>query len=275
MAAAGRIVTAVGIGLLLFISFLFGFSRLSEVRSQALLTRQFQGMVAQGAATAPNWVPAEGQPMAMLSIPALGITKLVAVEGTTPDLLKGGPGHFRTTPLPGHPGNSVFAGRRTTYGSPFSSINTLQPGDVIQVTTPQGQFDYSVTQQKTVMPGQPDVLGTFEGKNTLTLVTSDPALSVHGRVAVIAQMSGPTLPAAELRPTDGLSTGESGLAGDLSALGPLLLWGELLMAAVAIAWVLYLRWDQPRVVWLLTSPTIVALVFLTFMNLDRLLPGTL
>jgi sortase A len=271
---AGRIVTAVGLGLLLFIAYLFGFSKLSEARSQAILTKQFQGLVASGVATAPGWAPPDGDPVAMFDIPAIGVSNLVAVQGTTPSLLTQGAGHFRTTPLPGHPGNSVFAGRRSTYGAPFGDLTGLQAGDTIDVATPQGQFTYTVVQTKRVAPGQPDVLGSFEGRNTLTLVTSDPSLSARGRIAVVAEMSGATLPASDL-PTEGLSTSETGLAGDLSALGPLLVWGELLIAGIALAWALYLRWDHPRVVWLLTTPVIVALAFLTFHSMVRLLPGTL
>ena len=271
---AGRIVTAVGLGLLLFVGYLFGFSKIAEARSQAILTKQFQGLVAQGVATAPGWIPQEGEPVAMFNIPAIGVSNLVALEGTTSGLLTEGPGHFRTTPLPGRPGNSVFAGRRSTFGAPFGQLTELQAGDTILVATPQGQFTYTVSQTKHVMPGQPDVLGPILGRNTLTLVTSDPALSARGRLAVIATMSGPTLAPARI-PPGGLSTSETGMAGDLSALGPLLLWGELLVCAIVLAWVLYRRWDHPRVVWLLSTPVIVACAFLAFHSMVRLLPGTL
>jgi len=48
--------------------------------------------------------------VALLSIPAIGISAMVVVEGTTPENLTLGPGHLRDTPLPGQAGISVIFG---------------------------------------------------------------------------------------------------------------------------------------------------------------------
>ncbi len=85
----------------------------------------------------------EGDPLTRIQIPTLGVNTIV-VEGTTPSALKAGAGHYRSTPLPGQPGNVSIAGHRTTYGRPFNGIDALKPGDKILLTTPIGRFSYVV-----------------------------------------------------------------------------------------------------------------------------------
>ena len=69
---------------------------------------------------------------------ALGHMKIPAIsldtrfyEGVTDEPVEKGPGHWPGTPLPGAPGNSVFAGHRTTYTHPFEDLNLLRPGDMV------------------------------------------------------------------------------------------------------------------------------------------------
>ena len=77
----------------------------------------------------------EGDAIARLEIPRIGVDKIVVAGVEKPDLKKG-PGHYPETPMPGQLGNSAIAGHRTTYGQPFYSIEQLQPGDDLIVTTP-------------------------------------------------------------------------------------------------------------------------------------------
>ena len=58
-----------------------------------------------------------GEPVALLSIPRLGISQVV-VEGTASGDTLAGPGHLRDTVLPGQVGTSVVYGRAATYGAP-------------------------------------------------------------------------------------------------------------------------------------------------------------
>jgi sortase A len=44
------------------------------------------------------------------------------VEGTASSDLLDGPGHLRSTVLPGQVGTSVVMGRAKTYGAPFGAI---------------------------------------------------------------------------------------------------------------------------------------------------------
>ena len=95
--------------------------------------------------------------IARIGIPKIGVDQYV-VEGVNVDDLRKGPGHYPTTQLPGHEGNSAIAGHRTTYGAPFGELDQLQPGDQIVLVTVQGKFKYKVTDQRVVDPSEISVL---------------------------------------------------------------------------------------------------------------------
>ncbi len=91
--------------------------------------------------------PEGGQDIARIKIPSIDVDKIV-VEGVDVDDLRKGPGRYKRSVLPGEPGNTAFAGHRTTYGAPFHNIDNLIPGDEIQVTSLLGEFTYRVIGQK-------------------------------------------------------------------------------------------------------------------------------
>jgi len=124
--------------------------------------------------------------------------------------LRKGPGRYRTTSMPGQPGNSSIAGHRTTYGAPFHRVDELVPGDEIQVQTLQGLFTYvvmahdqpdgSIRGYHIVDPSETDVLNDF-GDNRLTLTACHPKYSAAQRIIVTAELIGE--PAAYIpRPED-------------------------------------------------------------------------
>ncbi len=90
--------------------------------------------------------PEGGEDIARIKIPSIGVDKIV-VEGVSVDDLRKGPGRYQRSVLPGEPGNTAFAGHRTTYGAPFHNIDNLVPGDEIQVTSLLGEFSYRVIGQ--------------------------------------------------------------------------------------------------------------------------------
>src|ERR671914_1779740 len=87
--------------------------------------------------------PLEGDAIARIEIPAIGVSEYV-VEGTDTGDPRKGPGPYPDTPLPGEPGTTAIAGHRTTYGAPFRNIDDLEPGQVIRVDMPDGTFVYRV-----------------------------------------------------------------------------------------------------------------------------------
>jgi sortase A len=270
---AGRSITVLSVFIVAFLVWEFALSPMGQIRGQRQLLSVFQGLTASGLAASPGYLPARGDPVAYLQIPRLGMTGLVVVEGTTPDLLKEGPGHLPGTVMPGEVGNSVIMGRRETYGAPFRDLPELVPGDTIRLTSPSGVFTYVVKDSAVVVPGQPDVIGPSLSP-TLTLATSYRPFLAKGRFAVIADLQGPALQ-TPTRPTVTVLDSENGLSGDGGALGPILLWSELLLMVCVLGYVAVRKGWNPRLVYLLAAPAAVALLILVFENLDRLLPGTL
>jgi len=277
LALIGTIATVFGVLVLLLLANEFWLTGLVQARDQNLLLTQFQGAITSGLAYAQVAAPPPGAPVALLDIPVLQEQQVV-VEGSTQVLLKSGPGHERNTPLPGLAGNSVVLGHRTTYGGPFRHLDELQPGDRIVVTMGLGQFTYVVQRSLTLAPGSMVVYSTTHPGNYLTLVTSTPAYRASGRLVVVASLVGP--PAGTPPPPPGTSRvlsvdpRELGLAGDGGGFGPMLLWGELLLAASFVAWRLWRAGWHRRATYLLTVPVILALLVLFFESFDRLLPGT-
>lgn len=131
--------------------------------------------------------PAKGNPIAVIEIPKLGVSKLV-VEGVEVEDLKRGPGHYPDTPLPGQTGNASIAGHRTTYGAPFGDVDKLVPGDEIRIKTVQGDAVYRVSEQPYVVkPTEVHVLNDF-GDNRLTLTACHPKFSARQRIIVNAEL---------------------------------------------------------------------------------------
>ena len=147
---------------------------------------------------------ADGESVARIRIPRLGVTKVV-VEGVSVDALKKGPGHYPGTPLPGQEGNAAIAGHRTTYGAPFHRLDELEENDLIYVTTLQGSFVYRVTESVIVSPRDVYVLDPSED-NRLTLTTCHPRYSARERLVVTAELLGD---AAEADPNQLVDSGEA------------------------------------------------------------------
>ena len=60
-------------------------------------------------------------------------------DGVVDEAVKLGPGHWPGTPWPGQPGNSVFAGHRTTYTAPFADLDLLDNGARVTVRMRNGK----------------------------------------------------------------------------------------------------------------------------------------
>ena len=130
----------------------------------------------------------EGDPIARLEMPRIGVDKIV-VAGVEKNDLKKGPGHYPETPLPGQFGNSAIAGHRTTYGQPFFDVDKLENGDEIIVTTLAGRFVYRVTGQEIVSPSEYQVVATADPtRATLTLTSCHPKYTARERIIVYSEL---------------------------------------------------------------------------------------
>ena len=246
---------------------------LAQDRSQDALYDRFRGELA--AATAPiGPVTDIGAPVATLSIPHLGIEQVV-VEGTASGDLLTGPGHLRNTVLPGQLGTSAILGRARTYGGPFARLGELVEGDQINVTTAQGATRFRVIGVRRA--GDPLPQPRPEGAARLVLVSGEasgarlPSLSPGGVVYVDAEAdkafdTPAGLPRAVPDPEQAMGT-ESG------AVMPLLtLCLGLLLALILVVIAARQRFGA-ALVWVVATPVVLAVAWLTTDVVMRLLPN--
>jgi sortase A len=113
--------------------------------------------------------PVEGGPIGEMAIPRLAYTAVV-VQGDSSAILRRAVGHLPSTALPGAAGNVVLAGHRDTF---FRPLEELQRGDVIRLSTRDGDFEYTVESTTVVAPTDLRVLEPTS-RRTLTLITCYP-----------------------------------------------------------------------------------------------------
>jgi sortase (surface protein transpeptidase) len=93
----------------------------------------------------PNYEASLGQGFAKMYVPAFGADYVFTIiEGTDPDDLYIGPGHYTDTQLPGQQGNFAVAGHRVSKGAPFNDLGLLASCDAIVVETQDDWFVYRV-----------------------------------------------------------------------------------------------------------------------------------
>lgn len=138
----------------------------------------------------------DGRALTKIIIPKLGVDTLV-VEGTSPDALRAGAGHYPNTPLPGQAGNVAIAGHRTTYGKPFNQIDRLAQGDRVWLLTPVGDFEYAVAATPAGWNANPYITGPRDWQvieptaaPSLTLTTCHPKGSAAQRLVVRGELVG-------------------------------------------------------------------------------------
>ena len=307
LSGLGRTLIAAGVILLLFVGYQLWGTSLEQAGHQKDLTQQLESQVApEGSslddvtaslaevdpATAPPTEPAaEGEPLGVIEIPRIAVQQ-VFIEGVSKADLKKGPGHYPSTPLPGQAGNAALAGHRTTYGAPFNRIDELQPGDPINVYTPQGKFRYEVVAPPpgvgieqgpgwySVAPEQTEVLGPTDD-NRLTLTACHPKRSAKQRIvvqAILANEPAPTSPAPEPQPGTETAAGPSSDAdlfgGDPSAKWPALAFGLGFLAVWLLAWFVgHKWWKKPWLAYVVLSPVMAVLLWFCFYHADHWLPS--
>jgi len=243
--------TLIGTGLLLFgfVAYQLWGTGIETARAQDSLGNEFEELLAAAPATAPtpadptpaDPIPtdptptdsapvdpaaentpqaadaivapiAEGDAIARIELPRIGVDKIV-VAGVDKNDLKKGPGHYPETPMPGQLGNAAIAGHRTTFGQPFFDVDKMETGDEIVVTTVAGRFVYRVTGQEIVSPSDYQVIATTDPtRATLTLTSCHPKYTARERIIVYAELdetaSGPVSEATINygRPLDEMAT---------------------------------------------------------------------
>ncbi|MGH9234432.1 MAG: class E sortase [Acidimicrobiales bacterium] len=297
LGAIGRACITAGVLILLFVAYQLWGTGIREAQAQSELETEFEERIgadlraadevttttAPGSTTepgAPPPAPAEGDAIAHLRIPAIGVDKIV-VSGVQVADLKRGPGHYPDSPLPGQPGNAAIAGHRTTYGAPFNRLDELEQGDEILVTTVQGAFRYEVRETLVVNPDQVEVLDDY-GDDRLTLTACHPKYSARQRIVVVAALIGDAAPAsaAPADPPDAAGDTEvassqsidAGLGGERASAWPAVLLALACALIWIAAWLLGKVWRKWPA-YLVSLPVFLVMLFFFFENFSRLLPA--
>jgi len=257
----------------------------------------------------------EGDPIAIIDMPTIGVTKYVVAGVQTADLKKG-PGHYPGTPFPGELGNASIAGHRTTYGEPFRHLDDLNIGDPIIITDLMGrQFTYLVTNQQIVGATDSWVVATTDrNKAILTLTTCHPEFSAKQRLIISAELdltqsdiaTSPaamyadevvdttTVPSTEVVTSEVAETttvpaiivdesnnNESadalsrGWFSDPSAIPQTLLWGLLELLVVMGAWQVAKKYRNRILGSVIGFIPFFVVLYFVFQNVNRLLPPNL
>ncbi|MFD1030245.1 class D sortase [Metaplanococcus flavidus] len=104
-----------------------------------------------------------------LTIPKLEVS-IPIFEGTDPDQLAKGIGHFANSVLPGEDNNSVLSGHRDTV---FRQLGEIGENDLLIVTTSAGEFTYRVQKVRIVDEDDRTVI-VPKPRATLTVTTCYP-----------------------------------------------------------------------------------------------------
>jgi LPXTG-site transpeptidase (sortase) family protein len=273
--ARGALLMVVVLSLSLFVQLVF-VSSLQQSSSQERAFDRFRadlaaGVAPVGPADSSGVELALGTPVAYVEIPEIGVRQVV-VEGTTSGALLAGPGHRRDTPLPGQVGTSVLLGRRAAYGGPFAEIRKLEPGDLVRVTTGQGEFEYEVLGVR--FEGDPVPAPVASGSSRLVLATADgrPFLP-DGVVRVDADLVGTAVGGPPRSVTAAtLPDSEQAMGTDTSMLWALLLWLQaLIMLSVAAVWAWH-RWGRAQA-WVVFVPALLLVGLAAAGQVARLLPN--
>lgn len=268
----GLAITVAGVLLAMFLLYLYVFSALTGARNQNQLLHSLTGNPRAIFSLASGHEPRNGQPVAILNIPSIGLHQAV-VEGTTAADLQTAPGLVSSaglTGLPGEPGDAVIAGRRVSFGGAFGHLSALQQGSIIQVVDGAGTFKFSVTRVESISRGQ--VAVPTYGRSSLTLVTSDSSWLPTGRMVVVARIVGqPASAKTTAGPRESLPT----FAGDPAAGILAALWAIAFIAVLGLMVLAIRRWRQTWVSWLLAAPVLLACGLFACESLARCLPSTL
>jgi sortase A len=271
MSTGGAMVALVCLWVLAQVLFLSG---LSQARSQDLLYSELRTSIAGDPNTVAPVGPTVpvGDPVALLSVPRLGISQVV-VEGTSSSDTLAGPGHLRRTVLPGQTGTSVVFGRAATYGAPFAEIGELRPGDTIDVTMAQGSVSYEVVGVRRAGDALPQPLPAGQSRLVLATATgSGPLAALTPGDVLYVDADAPK----GFNPPSGLPTAvpesEQLMQSDPGVYPLLALHLALLLAVTLGIVAARQRWSAP-LVWIVATPVALALAWSTTDVVMRLLPN--
>lgn len=129
------------------------------------LVKQDKKMLVKG-----DYKPETGEAAGLLSIPKIS-AELPIVEGTDPDDLEKGVGHYKGSFYPQQNGQIVLSGHRDTV---FRRAGELNIGDQLIVQMPYGKFAYEIIKTKIVAAEDTSIITLQNNEEELVLTTCYP-----------------------------------------------------------------------------------------------------
>ncbi|TKC16728.1 class D sortase [Robertmurraya kyonggiensis] len=114
--------------------------------------------------------PKQGDTVGLLKIPAIE-SELAIVEGTDPEELEKGVGHYKGSYFPDQNGQIVLSGHRDTV---FKQLGKLKLGDELQVEISYGEYSYKIVDTKIVDADDTSIITLQNEKEELILTTCYP-----------------------------------------------------------------------------------------------------
>ncbi|MEU8803313.1 class E sortase [Spirillospora sp. NPDC048819] len=138
--------------------------------------------------------PRYGAVIAHIRIPRMGLKAKVR-EGVGGSVLRRAVGHYPRTALPGHEGNTVLLGHRTTHLRPFNRLDEMRRGDRIVLRVGRTSYVYKARSMHVIKPRNRSVLEPVPFKRRsapdgeyVTLITCTPKGSDRRRLVVIGTL---------------------------------------------------------------------------------------
>ncbi len=117
-----------------------------------------------------NFNPITGEVVGLLSLPKIE-SELAIVEGTDPDELAKGVGHYKGSYYPEQGGQIVLSGHRDTV---FKRVGELELGDELVMKMPYGKAAYEIVNTKIVDADDTSIITLQDQEEELILTTCYP-----------------------------------------------------------------------------------------------------
>lgn len=117
-----------------------------------------------------EFLPETGEASGLLVIPKIN-AELAIVEGTDPDNLEKGVGHYKGSFYPEENGQIVLSGHRDTV---FRKAGELELGDLLTMKMPYGEYTYEIVGTKIVSADDTSIITLQNSEEELILTTCYP-----------------------------------------------------------------------------------------------------
>ncbi|MEU6641453.1 class E sortase [Saccharomonospora sp. NPDC046836] len=157
----GEILITLGVTMLLFVVYELYVTNWMSGRLQDEASAELEQQWSQPQERQLHTEPLDGRAFARIYIPVFGADwNFTVQQGVDAATLEVGPGHYKSTAMPGEPGNVGIAGHRVGKGAPFNDLDLLNSCDAVVIETADSFYVYRV------LPMSGEVAGWAQGKGS-------------------------------------------------------------------------------------------------------------